>query len=263
MPEALKGTLGQLSLPDILGLLGNGKKTGCLTLRNSSEVGEIYLQDGEVVHVASGIEVGQAAFSSLAIWLDGSFSFEPDVESPEQTMTTPMDQILTSARREADEWQDIRRSIPDDAAVLSFSPTGESDEVSLRSQEWQVLAQIDGSRSALEIAEALPLERKEVLKILSRLVKDGLVRVVEGPPKSMETTVDAVFFERLSEEFTDLMGPIGPVIIDEEIREIGKSREAFPRDRVAELVERISAAIEDESKKLGFQRIMLDILREL
>jgi hypothetical protein len=263
MPEAFKGTLGQLSLPDILGLLGNGKKTGCLTLRNGSDVGEIYLQEGEIVHVVAGFEEGQAAFSSLAVWLDGNFSFEPDVESPEQTMTTPMDQILISARREAAEWQDIRRFIPDDTVVLSFSPTGESEEVSLRSQEWRVLAQIDGSRSALEITEALRLERKDVLKILSRLIEDGLVRVTEGKPKPMETTVDAVFFERLSEEFTNLMGPIGPVIIDEEIREIGKSRDAFPRDRVAELVERISAAIEDESKKLGFQRIMLDALREL
>lgn len=263
MPEALRGTLEQLSLPDVLNLLGNGKKTGCLTLKNGAEVGEIYLQDGEIVHAVSGIDQGESAVSILAIWPKGDFSFEPDVESPEETMSTSMDQILASAKQEAAEWKEIRRVIPDDSAVFAFSPTGESEEVSLRSQEWRVLAHIDGSRSALEIADIVELDKKEALQILARLVKDGLVQVSEPAASSPERSVNAVFFDRLSEEFTDLMGPIGPVIIDEEIGEMGESRDAFPRERVAELVERISASIEDDANKLGFQRIMLDILREL
>jgi hypothetical protein len=263
MPEALRGTLAQLPLLDILNLLGNGKKSGCLSLRNGNNLGEIYFQEGEIVHAAVGVERGEEAFFSLATWGEGDFSFEPETESPEQTMTSPLEEILASAMQEVSEWKEIRQVIPDDSLVFRFSPTGESDEVSLRSKEWQVLAQIDGARSALEIAELVGLEKKGALQILARLVKDGLVQVTEGAAKPSDSMVDSDFFDRLSEEFTELMGPIGPILIDDEIEGMGKSRETFPRNHVAELVERISGSIEDESKKLHFQRIMLDILREM
>lgn len=263
MPEALRGTLAQLPLLDILNLLGNGEKSGCLSLKNGNNVGEIYFQEGEIVHAAVGVDQGEEAFYTLATWEDGDFSFEPETAAPEQTMTNPLEEILSSAKNKVAEWKEIRQVIPDDSLVFRFSPTGESDEVSLRSKEWQVLAQIDGSRSGLEIAEIVGLEKRAALQILARLVRDGLVQVTEGASKPSDSTVDSDFFDRLSEEFTELMGPIGPVIIDDEIEGMGRSREVFPRNQVAELVERISGAIEDETKKLHFQRIMLDILREM
>ena len=53
------------------------------------------------------------------------------------------------------------------------------------------------------------------------------------------------------------------MIIDDEIAALGETRESFPRHKVAELVERVSADIGDENKRLRFQQIMLDMLKRL
>ena len=58
-----------------------------------------------------------------------------------------------------------------------------------------------------------------------------------------------------------MMGPLGPMIIDDEIRLLGEDRAAFPQDKAAELVERISLEIADGVKRAQFQKQMVAILR--
>ncbi len=82
----------------------------------------------------------------------------------------------------------------------------------------------------------------------------------EAPPKA---TVDGGFFARLNAEFSEVMGPLGSVIIDNEIAALGGTRESFPHDKLAELIERVSARIESEDKRSRFQQIMLDVLGTL
>lgn len=82
----------------------------------------------------------------------------------------------------------------------------------------------------------------------------------EEPPTP---TINGDFFSRLNGEFTEVMGPLGRMIIDDEIAALGEARESFPRDRLAELVERVSAKIEGQDKRARFQQIMLDVLRGL
>jgi hypothetical protein len=57
------------------------------------------------------------------------------------------------------------------------------------------------------------------------------------------------------------MGPIGPVIVEDEIRLLGEDRNAFPQDKTAELVERISLEIADNKKRAEFQKQMVAHLR--
>ena len=59
------------------------------------------------------------------------------------------------------------------------------------------------------------------------------------------------------------MGPLASVLIDESVDALGETRDAFPRDKMAELVEQISKDIKDETKRSGFQQIMLEMLRSL
>lgn len=83
----------------------------------------------------------------------------------------------------------------------------------------------------------------------------------EAPAASTTDRINRDFFARLNREFTGVMGPLGPVIIEDEIAALGETPESFPRDKLAELVERVSTRIEGEDKRARFQQIMLDILR--
>jgi hypothetical protein len=263
MSEALEGNLEQLPLPDILRLLIQGMKTGRLALSNVGETAEVFISGGRIVHAVSGIEDGEAALFDLITWSAGRFRFEPDVQSTDDTITTETQTLLRESERRFREMQEIRRFIPNEDAFFQISASGSPTAVSLQPQEWQVLAQVNGQRNASDISSLIGMEKLEVLKIIARLQTGKLLQVVERFESVSEPMIGVTFFEQLGHEFTDLIGPMGPVIIDEVISAMGKTRENFPRSQVADLIERISADIENDQKRLRFQQVMLDMLRAL
>ena len=49
---AIKGSLKEASLPDVLQLLALGKKTGCLSLADGGNLGYIYFDEGRICYAA-------------------------------------------------------------------------------------------------------------------------------------------------------------------------------------------------------------------
>src|SRR5688572_17702302 len=49
---AIKGSLREASLPDVLQLLAMGKKTGCLSVTNKQQFGTIHFEKGRISHAA-------------------------------------------------------------------------------------------------------------------------------------------------------------------------------------------------------------------
>jgi hypothetical protein len=79
MPEVLSGNLAQLPLLEILKLLSSEGQTGRLDLSDGANTGEIYLGDGSLAHAVTGAQIGETAVYTLMGWLQGDFSFVPDV----------------------------------------------------------------------------------------------------------------------------------------------------------------------------------------
>ena len=69
--------------------------------------------------------------------------------------------------------------------------------------------------------------------------------------------VDEAFFEKLSESFTEVMGPIGPVIIEDEIQLLGEDRKAFPQDKVQNWLRESAWRSVDSDKRAQFQKEMV------
>lgn len=261
MVEVLRGNLAQLPLLDILKMLSSGNRSGRLDIHQGSNSGEIYLQYGRLIHAVTGVQIGEKGVYTLLGWLEGDFSFTPDIEAPEQSIHLSTEQVLLEAVRQAEQWEDIKEVISSTDAVYNISPSGSANTVSLKPIEWQVLAQINGQRSIVEIAELLELHEFEVAKIVFSLTTAGLLHEVERAKTMYQDVLNEVFFDRLTLIFTEVMGPIGPVIIDDEISLLGEERAAFPRDKAAELVERISLEIVDGAKRAQFQKQMVAVLR--
>lgn len=261
MVEVLKGNLAQLSLLDIIKMFNAGNRTGRLDIHQGSKTGEIYLQHGSLVHAVTGTQLGEAGLYTLVGWLDGDFSFTPDIEAPEQSINLSTEQILLEASRQAEQWEDIKEIVSSTEAVFNISPSGSANTVSLKPIEWQVLAQVNGQRSIIDIAETLGLHEFEVAKIVFSLTTAGLLHEAEHVYAMNQEGVDEVFFTQLSELFTDVMGPISPMIIEDEIRLMGEEKKTFPQNKAAELVERVSLEISDNSKRANFQKQMVAVLR--
>ncbi|TKJ31276.1 MAG: hypothetical protein CEE40_01860 [Chloroflexi bacterium B3_Chlor] len=263
MPEALSGNLAQLPLLEILKLLSSEGQTGRLSLSNGASKGEIFLREGNVVHAASGEHISEEAVYSLMGWLQGGFRFVPDVGAPEESVTTPTEQVLLEGARRVQQWGEIKKVIPSTDVVFKLSPVGASGTVNLEAYEWQVVARVNAARTVAQIAQDLGEDEFRVAKVLYRLVSAGLLEVGEKPEAPLRPTINGGFFRRLDGEFTEVMGPLGPVIIDDEIAALGETRESFPRDKVAQLIERVSAEIQDAEKRSRFQGIMLEAIRNL
>jgi len=261
MAEVLKGNLAQLSLLDILRMLSFGRRSGRLDIRQGGKTGEIYLERGNIVHAVTGTQLGEKGVYTLMGWLEGDFSFTPDVNVPDHSINTTTEQLMLEASRQAEQWEDIKDVLSSTDAVFNISPSGSTSTVSLKPIEWQVLAQVNGERSVVEIGEILELHEFEVAKIIYSLTTAGLLHEVTGTRPSFREIVDESFFVQLNEIFTEVMGPLGPVIIEDEIRLLGEDRAAFPQDRAAELVERISLEISDSAKRAKFQKEMVSVLR--
>ena len=113
----------------------------------------------------------------------------------------------------------------------------------------------------VEIGEILGLHEFDVARIIYGLTTAGLLHEVLGVTAQFREIVDEAFFENLSAIYTEIMGPIGPIIIEDEIKLLGEERNAFPQEKTAELVERISLEIVDNKKRADFQKRMVSHLR--
>jgi len=263
MVEVFTGDLSQIRLLDILNLLNLENKTGKVTLKRGSAVGEIFVENGKIIHGAAESSLGEEAVYLMMTWMIGKFSYAPDVLPESRTINTPTDQILSQGVQQVQEWSRIRKAIPSTDIAFRLSSRNQADDIVLRADEWNILIHINGTKTLGEVSRELGMSEVETAKRLHRLLTAQLIEVAERPVRSPKRIVGKVFFELVQRELMWVMGPMAPVVIDDHVTEMDEKTSAFPRDRAAELIEGISLEISDEGKRVGFQKRMLEVLKKI
>ena len=175
---AFQGSLAELHLPDIIQLISVSGKTGVFHLTNGALAGEIYLNDGKIVHAQLDDVSGEEAVYALAIWSEGDFRFDPGVASETRTITKSNTNLLMEAARRLDEWRVLSKKIPSTDLVPEFVVQEHRDgQINLNTSEWLILSKIDGQRSIKAIAAATRLSAFDAAKILYGLIATGLIRL--------------------------------------------------------------------------------------
>jgi hypothetical protein len=147
--------------------------------------------------------------------------------------------------------------------VFKLSSRELSSDVTLTPQAWRVLAQCDGTRSVAEIARALGTEEPTVAQAADTLYRCGILQVAAGSVAPPRATVSGAFFDQVTSELARAVGPLAALTLEDEIAALGEARESFPRDRIAELIERLGHTIRDDPRRLRFQQVMLEAIRKL
>jgi len=175
---AFQGSLAELHLPDIIQLISVSGKTGVFHLTNGALAGEIYLNDGKIVHAQLDEASGEEAVYALAMWSQGDFRFDPGVASELRTITKSNTNLLMEAARRLDEWRVLSKKIPSTDMVPEFVVQEHRDgQINLNTSEWLILSKIDGHRSVKAIAAATRLSAFDAAKVLYGLVATGLIRL--------------------------------------------------------------------------------------
>src|SRR5574341_41936 len=128
-------------------------------------------------------------------------------------------------------------------------------EINLKPEAWRLLVQVDGVRTVAEIAQSIGMDAAAAASIAESLRKAGVLEVAAGSLVPPRATINGTFFDHVMRELTLVIGPVASVIIEDEVIALGETRENFPRDRVAELVERVSEEIRDEQKRVNSRAI--------
>jgi hypothetical protein len=175
---AFQGSLAELHLPDIIQLISVSGKTGVFHLTDGSLQGQIYLNDGKIVHAELDDVAGEEAVYALAIWSQGDFRFDPGVATEHRTISKSNTNLLMEAARRLDEWRVLSKKVPSTEMIPEFVvQEGRDGQINLNTSEWLILSKIDGRRSIKGIAAASGLSVFDAAKILYGLIATGLIRV--------------------------------------------------------------------------------------
>ncbi len=178
-----QGSLAELHLPDIIQLVSVSGKTGVFHLIDGNAKGQIFLNDGRIVHAQLDEATGEEAVYALAIWRQGDFRFEPGPATEVQTISKSNTNLLMEAARRFDEWRVLSKKIPSVDLVPEFVVLENREgQINLNTSEWLILSKIDGHRSVKGIAGAANLSVFDAAKMLYGLVATGLIRLREAAP---------------------------------------------------------------------------------
>jgi hypothetical protein len=183
---AFQGSLAELHLPDIIQLISVSGKTGVFHLTDGALHGEIFLNEGKIVHAQLDEVSGEEAVYALAIWSQGDFRFEPGEATGVRSISKSNTNLLMEAARRLDEWRVLSKKIPSVDLVPEFSVLDNREgQINLNTSEWLILSKIDGQHSIKGIAQSCGLSPFDISKILYGLIGNGLIRLKErggAPP---------------------------------------------------------------------------------
>lgn len=117
----LWGNLKDFSLPDVIQLVGFGRKTGVLSVEYATGSSLLYFQEGHVVHAQNGTVEGEEAVYELFRVQEGQFRFQADKEAPCKTIHMDPTNLVMEAARLMDEAsrqeEEVHKVPPPDSAV--------------------------------------------------------------------------------------------------------------------------------------------------
>lgn len=101
--RGVQGSLSEMSLPEVIQIFGNGRKTGRLAITSEGKHGEVFFNEGMVYDAAyEGLEGAEAVYAMLSL-VDGEFFLDPSVTREENRIGMSAEGLLLEGMRRLDE----------------------------------------------------------------------------------------------------------------------------------------------------------------
>ena len=180
---SLQGSLQHIQLHDVIQLVSVSGKSGIFHLKKGTEEGRIYLKNGNIVHAELGSIRGEEAVYTLAVWAEGEFYFEADIEPSEETIKKNNTSLLMEAARRMDEFKVLSKKIPSFSMIPEFKPQPLSSKahIHLNTGEWLILSKVNGIKSIEDICSETNLTIFDLCKIFYGLITNNLIQLKQPP----------------------------------------------------------------------------------
>jgi tetratricopeptide (TPR) repeat protein len=177
-----KGLLGEGDLKRAVGFMLRDKKRLGVVLMELGLVDQDRLENAVAAHV-------HAVLSKVFTWTEGEYEFhEQDENSPQEgevTLRLSTGDLILEAARGVQDPDVIRYSLGDvDRVVgLSTDPLLRFQRINLSPTDGYVLSRVDGTLSAREVMQLIPLPGEETQKSLFGLLSTGVIEFLPLPPR--------------------------------------------------------------------------------
>lgn len=101
--QGFRGVLRQASLQDVIQMECLSRHSVLLEVLTPAARGDIFIQDGSVIHAQTGHLTGEDAFNHLLCLSGGEFNLKPYAAPPVRTIDAPWEFLLMEAARKRDE----------------------------------------------------------------------------------------------------------------------------------------------------------------
>ena len=197
---AIRGSLNEASLPDVLQLLAMGNKTGALTLIVPGNGGTICFDNGRIcfASVQNRIAGTEDAVFVMFKWNDGTFSFEPGIQPPQGSTLVSFDPqaLLLEGARRVDEWSMIEKKLPSFDVVFALDRQQLlRNSITLTDEQQKLLPLIDGFRDVHELMRQSKMGEFDVGKALFGLMSGGFLIPVGQKEASQSMVAESVIHE--------------------------------------------------------------------
>lgn len=163
---------------------------------NSRRLGEILIEmnavdRADIIEVVT--EQVKELMYSLMSWDNGNFKFYENKYPTEEEITVELstENIILEGLRRLDEMNHLRDSLPslDTIFAISQAATNHPMDINLNSEEWNIMALVNGRRSIRDVIEISNLSEVDTLKKMAALKLAGLVSEIEIEETTSESVV--------------------------------------------------------------------------
>lgn len=142
--------------------------------------------------------------------------------------------------------------------VFKQAIRGDLGKLSLDGKMLSVLMSFDGKKTLNQVAQQVGIDLAAIRPIAARLIKYKLVERVEIAVNA----VDQEFIAYLVSQLSVAIGPLGGIVVEDGLEDLGFTKTNFPTHRTAELINLLSQEIQRDDKRIQFKQAMLKKIKE-
>jgi CheY-like chemotaxis protein len=178
----LEGNLSQISLSDLLQVLGYNRKSGKLALIRDGERAEILLRDGQVIDAFAGAAGGEKALFRLLGRREGQFSFAPAKPSGPGRIQRRTDELLLDGLRQVDEAAALWPELPAPGELVELALDPGQLPPGLHPVTAEVVAQLARPIPLAALLDRVQATDLETLRAVAAMLEKGWAGRREAPP---------------------------------------------------------------------------------
>ncbi len=242
MANGISGNLKDLKLVELLILLCSKKEQiGRLHFTDNNDHGEIFINNGKIIHATTEVSSGKDAIYTLLTWREGAFEFETDVHPEKITITADTKEFLADCIKKRKELNVIEELIAHPDEIFKLSGRSTSGRVSLSTEDLHIISYLDGTKTLREIEKISGKNRYEIFRTLYRLLSfEVVINVDHKTTASQEPLMTDDVLIRIEKRLKTLSGPLTELILQNSINKLGYQKSTLPVSKLDDLIEKFA-----------------------